>query len=72
MREIVNEYVRLNEEIRRRRIKCKDIQELLGINKQALSCKLHGRRNARFSVEQAIAVKEVFFPDLTVEELFKK
>jgi hypothetical protein len=68
----MNEYTRLIEEIKSRGIKCKDIQELLNINKQALSCKLHGRRNARFSVEQAIAVKEMFFPDMTVEELFKK
>jgi hypothetical protein len=37
-----------------------------------LAFKLSGRRNARFTVEQAIQIKERFFPDMSVEELFKK
>ena len=66
------EYTRLLNEMKARGIKNKDIQELLDINRQALSFKLHGRRNARFTVEQAMLIKEKFFPDISVEELFSK
>ncbi len=65
-------YMHLLNEMKVRKIKVKDMQEFLGINRQALSYKLHGKRNARFSVEQAISIKKEFFPDSTVEELFSK
>ena len=65
-------YSRLLIEIKNRGVRKKDIASYLGINRQALAFKLSGRRNARFTVEQAIQIKERFFPDMSVEELFKK
>ena len=65
-------YPYLVAEIKKRDIKIKDIAAHLGINRQALHFKMSGNRNGKFSVEQAIQVKQAFFPDMTVEELFKK
>lgn len=42
------------------------------MTKCTLSVKLHGRRNASFSLEQAIAIQQKFFPDVPIEELFKR
>lgn len=53
-------------------IKNKDIAACLGINRQALHFKLSDKTNGKFSVEQAIQIKQAFFPDMSVEELFKK
>lgn len=65
-------YARLLEEISKREIKRKAIRKELGITKCTLSVKLHGRRNASFSLEQAIAIQQKFFPDVPIEELFKR
>ena len=50
-------YARLLEEISKREIKHKAIRKELGITKCTLSVKLHGRRNASFSLEQEIAIQ---------------
>lgn len=66
------EYTRLLSEIDKREIKHKAIQKALGIKASTLSVKMHGRRNANFSLEQAITIHEKFFPDIPIEELFKR
>lgn len=65
-------YPYLVAEIKKRDIKNKDIAACLGINRQALHFKLSDKTNGKFSVEQAIQIKQAFFPDMSVEELFKK
>lgn len=65
-------YTRLLEEISKREIKHKAIQKELGITKCTLSVKLHGKRNASFTLEQAVVIKKKFFPDIPIEELFKR
>ena len=65
-------YPRLLREIGKRNIRQSELQQALNINRQALSMKLHGKRNAKFSVEQAITVKKQFFPDIPIEELFER
>lgn len=65
-------YTRLLNEIGAREIKHKAIQKALGISKCSLSVKLHGKRNANFTLAQAIIIHEKFFPDIPIEELFKK
>lgn len=66
------EYIRLLEEIEKREIKHKAIAKMLGIDKCTLSVKLHGQRNNNFTLEQAIMVHKKFFPDVPIEELFKR
>lgn len=65
-------YTRLLEEISRREIKHKAIQNALGLKKCTLSVKLHGKRNSAFSLEQAIIIHNEFFPDIPIEVLFKR
>lgn len=62
------EYLGILNEIQKRNLKHKAIQEFLGISKTMLSRKLHGK--TRLSVDDAIKIKNKFFPDMTVEELF--
>lgn len=66
------EYFGLLNEIKKREIKHKAIQQELKISKAMFSRKIHGSRNARFSVDEAIRIQAKFFPDLHVEELFKR
>lgn len=56
--------------IKQRNIKHKAIQEYLGISKTMLSRKLHGK--SAINVDEAIRIHNTFFPDISVEELFKK
>ena len=72
VRKVDKPYTRLLEEISKREIKHKAIQKELGITKCTLSVKLHGKRNASFTLEQAIAIQQKFFHDVTIEELFKR
>ena len=64
------EYINLLSEIGKREIKHKAIQKELGISKAMLSRKLHGKNN--FSLDEAFVIKERFFPDMSIETLFKR
>lgn len=58
--------------IKERNIKHKTIQNELGISKTMFSRKINGSRNGKFTLEEAIKIKEKFFPDVPIEVLFKK
>lgn len=62
-------YPALEAEIRKRRIKKKDIAEMLCLKQNGFFYKLSGRR--KFSVDEAIKIQETWFPDIPVNELFK-
>lgn len=66
------EYVNLLKEIKHCGVKHKDIQEELNISKTMLSRKIHGSRNGKFSVDEAIKIQQRFFPDKYIENLFKR
>ena len=72
MRKVDKPYTHLLAEISKREIKHKAIQKELGITKCTLSVKLHGKRNANFTLEQAITIQQKFFPDVPIEKLFKR
>ena len=57
-------------EITKRNIKHKAIQQHLGISKSMLSRKLHGR--SKVSVDEAIEIQKHFFPDVPIEILFSR
>lgn len=59
-------------EMEKRKVSRTDLENTLGIKRVALSRKLHCQRGARFSLEQALIIHEKFFPDIPVEELFKR
>ena len=51
-------------------IKKKDIANAIGITPRALSLKLTGK--VKFSFDEALTIKQTFFPDISIEELFDK
>ena len=57
-------------EIAKRKIKKADIAKTLGICDKALYNKLNGL--ASFTLEEALLLRNEFFPDKTVEELFTR
>lgn len=62
------EYRAILSEIKKRKLKHKDIQEYLGVTKAMLSRKLHGRSGIR--LDEAVKIRDNFFPDMTIDELF--
>ncbi len=62
-------YPILESEIILRGIRKQDIQRQLSCKMATFVLKLNGER--RFTLEEAIQIQEEFFPDLTVNELFR-
>ena len=62
-------YPVLEHEIILRNITKKEMREFLDIEQSSFVLKLNGAR--RFSLEEAIRLQEEFFPDVTVNELFR-
>lgn len=65
----------LAEEMKKKKIKQRDIAILLGEHECNISKKINGMYssgyNVHFSLEEAIKIQEELFPDMTVNELFK-
>lgn len=62
-------YPVLESEIILRKISKKDIYSLLGFQANTFTLKLNG--NLRFSLDEAIRIQETFFPDVSVNQLFR-
>ncbi len=62
-------YPALAGEIAKRGIAKKDIAANIGITPRTFSKKLHGITS--FTWQEAIQIRDIFFSDMTVEELFK-
>lgn len=63
-------YHNLEAEIARNEIKRKDVAEALGISEKTLYNKIHGE--SEFSISECLTIKDMFFPELELEQLFKK
>lgn len=65
----------LAEEMKKKKIKQRDIAILLGEHECNISKNINGMYSsgyrAHFSLADAIKIQEAFFPELTVNELFK-
>jgi plasmid maintenance system antidote protein VapI len=48
-----------------------DLSELLDISYNTVSARLNGKESS-FSIEQAFKIRDAFFPNATIEYLFKK
>lgn len=62
-------YPALESEIILRKISKKDIYSLLCLQANTFTLKLNG--NLRFSLDEAIRIQETFFPDISVNQLFR-
>lgn len=61
-------YRNLAAEMVRKGVRKKDIAELLGVRYATVIEKTNGKR--RFYLDEAVKIKEAFFPDLSLEYLF--
>lgn len=58
----------LKAEMLRHQISQKDIQEFLGCSESTLRKKLNGY--SQFTMREAVAIRNKFFPDMTIDYLF--
>lgn len=69
------QYERLVKEMKQKKLKHRDIAELLGVSVYSVGRKLAGTAGnghaLHFSLEQACAIQERYFPEISVNELFK-
>ena len=64
------EYKTLIGEIAKAHISYVDIANALGISRNTLNYKIHGKR--RFTLEEVFAIKKKFFPNYPIEQLFSR
>lgn len=57
-------------EMAKRNIKVEDIANALNIHRNSASNKING--DTSFSIEEAVKVKDTYFPDLSLKYLFDK
>ncbi len=62
--------INLKGEMAKRRIKIEDIANVLQIHRNSASNKINGETS--FSIDEAVKVKETFFPELSLKFLFGK
>lgn len=60
----------LKGEMAKRSIKVEDIANVLQIHRNSASNKING--DTAFSIDEAVKVKEAFFPELSLKFLFEK
>ena len=58
----------LKAEMLRHQISQKDMQEFLGCSESTLRKKLNGY--SQFTMREAVAIRNKFFPDMTIDYLF--
>lgn len=63
-------YLTLISEMAKRGIQKTEVAKLLGIHWNSAANKINGVSN--FSVEEAIKIRDKFFPDWKIEELFRR
>lgn len=64
------EYSNLIGEIAKAHINYVDIAAMLGITRDTLRYKLQGK--STFTIDEAFAIKNKYFPAFTVDELFRR
>ena len=62
-------YINLKAEMSRKSITMETLSKFLGIHRNSVSNKLNG--NSSFSIEEAIKIKNYFFPELSYKYLFE-
>ncbi len=62
-------YINLIGEMAKRRVSVRMIADLLGIHQNSVRQKINGK--TKFYVDEAIAIRNAFFPEKKIEELFE-
>lgn len=63
-------YLILKGELAKRNISIKELSELLGLHRNTVALKING--NSEFTISEAFEIKDAFFPDIELRELFRK
>ena len=63
-------YNNLKFEMKKRKVSNRDLMKALRVSYQSISNKICGRTS--FKIEEAIIIRDLFFPILELEYLFKK
>lgn len=63
-------YSNLKAEMARKNVSIKDISELLKIHRNSMHNKLIGESN--FTIDEALEIRDAFFPDVEIGYLFKR
>ncbi len=64
------EYSTLIGEIAKAHLNYIDVAKALGITRDTLRYKLEGKRP--FTIDEAYKVRDIFFPNMTIEKLFSR
>lgn len=64
-------YPNLEAELSRAGVTHLQVAELIGKNKSTISSKMHGR-NGGFNLAQAYAIRNAFFPEMSIDYLFSE
>ena len=64
------QYLMLKGEMAKKDVTIESVSQLLGIHRNSVANKLRG--DSSFSVEEAIKIRDKFFPQMEIEELFQK
>ena len=64
------QYPVLEQKMREQKIKRPDIGRLIGKGQNALCDRMSGKRS--FTLQEAVLIRDTFFPEWTVDELFKQ
>ena len=62
-------YLNLKAEMAKRNISIEDIAQLLKIHRNSVANKINGR--SRFTVDEALLIRDTFFPNLSTDYLFQ-
>lgn len=65
-------YPNLRGEMVKRKLNNGDLAKLLDVHPTTIGNKFNNRGNSDFSISEAILIKETYFQNLSVEDLFKK
>lgn len=65
-------YINLIKEMKAKKITFTQVADLLGCQLNTVSDKADGTVKSGFSIDEAILIKKVFFPEYDIEYLFKR
>ena len=65
-------YKNLKREMKKRGVLSSEIAELLGVRRETIYNKINGQISIGFTLDEALKIKEKYFPDMSIELLFER
>jgi len=64
-------YLTLHQAMKRKKVTIDQLADVLKCHRNSIYNKLYGKGNSDFTVRESIQIRDSFFPELNIEELFK-